>query len=125
LSKATFEQYFEGHPSGTFVPGFGTHEVEHRAIDPAGNVGTADAYRATVVPGELAECTQTITGDRAGRVVVSSGVTCLTGARVNGGVTVVAGASLVVTRSTINGGLRAAGAGVVQVFDSTVNGGTT
>ena len=38
LSRATFEQTLpDDHPSGGFVPGFGTHLVEHRAIDPAGN----------------------------------------------------------------------------------------
>ena len=41
LSRATFEQTLpDDHPSGGFVPGFGTHLVEHRAIDPAGNIGT-------------------------------------------------------------------------------------
>jgi IgA Peptidase M64 len=125
LSKATFEQYFEGHPSGTFVPGFGTHFVEHRATDPAGNIGETESYRATVVPGDAAECTETITGNRSGRVVVSAGVTCLSGARVIGGVTVAGGASLVATDSTINGALQSAGAEVVQIFGSTVNGATT
>src|SRR5262245_11398999 len=52
LSRATFEQTLpDDHPSGRFVPGFGTHLVEHRAIDPSGNVGAAQSYRATVLPG--------------------------------------------------------------------------
>ena len=124
LSKATFEQYFEGHPSGTFVPGFGTHFVEHRATDPAGNIGDAETYRATVVPGDPLECTRTITGVRNGTVVVSSGVTCLDGATVQGGVSVRPGASVVVSDSAIAGGLVADGADAVQVFGSTVNGET-
>lgn len=124
LSKATFEQYFEGHPSGTFVPGFGTHFVEHRATDPSGNIGEAESYRATVVPGDPLDCTRTITGERFGNVVVSSGVTCLDDATVHGGVTVRQGASVVVSDSTIAGGLVADGADALQVFGSTVNGET-
>ena len=63
LSRATFEQTLpDDHPSGGFVPGFGTHVVEHRAIDPAGNYGTAESYRATVLPGESPACTSTLTG---------------------------------------------------------------
>lgn len=124
LSKATFEQYFEGHPSGTFVPGFGTHFVEHRAIDPAGNYGDAESYRATVLPGDVPECTRTISGVRNGSLQVTSGVTCLDGASVNGGVTVRGGGSLVASDSTISGSLVADGADVVQLFGSRVNGST-
>jgi hypothetical protein len=47
LSRATFEQTLpDDHPSGGFIPGFGTHFVEHRASDPAGNVGDVESYRA-------------------------------------------------------------------------------
>ncbi|PZG17750.1 peptidase M64 [Micromonospora craterilacus] len=123
LSKATFEQTLpDNHPSGGFVPGFGTHLVEHRAIDAAGNVGVPSAYQATVLPGSSPDCTTTLTGKQP-KLVVSEGVTCLKGAQVNGGVTVRAGASLVVSDSSINGGLTAAGAQAVQLFGSTVNGG--
>jgi hypothetical protein len=125
LSRATFEQSFtDEDPTGPFVPGFGTHKVEHRAIDPAGNIGEAGEFRATVLPGELAECTQTITGTHNGNLRVTSGVTCLDGAQVNGGVTVTAGGSLVASNSSINGGLVSAGADVVQLFNTTVNGET-
>jgi hypothetical protein len=103
------------------VPGFGTHLVEHRAIDPAGNIGPASGYKATVLPGSSPACTTTLTGQHAG-VTVTRGVTCLTDARVAGPVTVRAGASLVVRRSTINGTLAATGAEAVQVFGSTVHG---
>lgn len=126
LSKATFEQtYTDEDPNGPFVPGFGTHKVEHRAIDPVGNIGDAEEFRATVLPGELAECTDTVTGSHDGRLRVSSGVTCLDGASVNGGVTVSSGASLVALNSSISGGLTSTGAGTVQLFDTTVNGATT
>jgi hypothetical protein len=122
LSKAAFEQTLpDDHPAGGFVPGFGTHLVEHRAIDPAGNAGPASSYRATVLPGASPACTTTLTGRHAG-VVAARGVTCLTGAQVSGVVTVRAGASLVVRDSTIRGALTATGAQAVQLFGSTVTG---
>ncbi|BCB77758.1 M64 family metallopeptidase [Phytohabitans flavus] len=122
LSRATFEQTLpDDHPSGGFVPGFGTHLVEHRAIDPSGNIGKADSYKATVLPGSSPACTTTLTG-RQTRVTVTQGVTCLTNAQVAGQVTVRAGASLVVRSSTITGTLAANGAQAIQLFGSTVNG---
>ncbi len=122
LSKATFEQTLpDDHPGGGFVPGFGTHLVEHRAIDAAGNIGEPSSYQATVLPGSSPDCTTTLTGKQH-KVVASEGVTCLKGAQVAGGLTVRAGASLVVSDSTINGGLTATGAQAVQLFGSTVNG---
>ncbi|MEV6495370.1 M64 family metallopeptidase, partial [Actinoplanes sp. NPDC051633] len=76
LSKAAFEQTLpDDHPSGGFVPGFGTHLVEHRAIDPAGNTGPAGSYHATVLPGSSPACTTTLTGRHAG-VVAARGGTC-------------------------------------------------
>ena len=122
LSKATFEQSFtDAHPSGGFEPGYGTHRVEHRAIDAAGNIGEADHFRATVLPGGSPACTRTLTGT-IGRVVVTTGVTCVDG-NVNGGITVRPGGSLVVSDgSRVNGGLRADGAAVVHVFGAQVNG---
>ena len=122
LSRATFEQTLpDDHPSGGFVPGFGTHLVEHRAIDPAGNIGPVDSYRATVLPGSSPGCTTTLTG-RQSRVTASQGVTCLTNAQVTGSVTVRPGASLVVRDSSIIGTLVSTGAQAVQVFGSTVRG---
>jgi hypothetical protein len=123
LSKATFEQYFDGHPSGTFEPGYGTHLVEHRAIDAAGNIGEADSYKATVLPGGSPNCTNVVLGDRVGRLMVTSGVTCIAGGSMNGGVTVRNGASLVAADgSRINGGLQASGAAHVHLFGTRVNG---
>jgi hypothetical protein len=122
LSKATFEQSFtDAHPSGGFEPGYGTHTVEHRAIDAAGNSGDADNFAATVLPGGSPACTTTLTGT-IGRVVVTSGVTCVRGT-VNGGIAVRPGASLVLSKgSRINGGLRTDGAAIVHVFGASVNG---
>ena len=98
LSKATFEQSFtETHPSGEFEPGYGTHLVEHRAIDAAGNIGQPGQFRATVLPKSSPACTTTITGTRNGVLNVNSGVTCVDGARINGAVKVKSGASLVVS----------------------------
>ena len=95
LSRATFEQTLpDDHPSGRFIPGFGTHFVEHRAIDPAGNYGMPGSYRATVLPGASPACTTTLTGNQTS-VNVTSGVTCLNDATVSGDVTVASGASLV------------------------------
>jgi hypothetical protein len=121
LSRATFEQTLpDDHPSGGFIPGFGTHLVEHRAIDPAGNYSDPESYRATVLPGGSPACTTTVTGS-ANNVNVTTGVTCLQGASVNN-VTVAAGASLVAKDSTIAGTLNANGGEAVQLFGTTVNG---
>jgi hypothetical protein len=122
LSKATFEQSFtDAHPSGGFEPGYGTHTIEHRAIDAAGNIGDADNFAATVLPGGSPACTTTLTGT-IGRVVVTSGVTCVRGT-VNGGIAVRPGASLAVSKgSRINGGIRTDGAAIVHVFGASVNG---
>jgi hypothetical protein len=125
LSRATFEQTLpDDHPSGRFVPGFGTHTVEHRAIDPAGNIGPSGSYRATVLPGSSPACTRTLSG-RQSTVTVSSGVTCLTNAQVTGQVTVRAGASVVVRNSTVTGTFASTGAQVVQVFGSNIVGSVT
>jgi hypothetical protein len=115
LSKSVFE------PT---EPGYGTHTVEHRAIDAAGNIGAAGSFRATVLPGRAPECTRTVTGRHNGGLVLADGVTCLVNAQVNGGITVRAGAGLVLRDSTVNGGLNAVDAAVVQVFGGTVNGST-
>ena len=127
LSRATFEQSFdETHPSGEFEPGYGTHTVEHRAIDAAGNVSDPGEFRATVLPKSSPACTTTITGTQNGKVNVNSGVTCVDGATLNGGVNVKSGASLVVFKgSTIHGGIKATGANVIQVFGANVTGDAT
>ncbi|WP_166352234.1 M64 family metallopeptidase [Phytoactinopolyspora limicola] len=122
LSKATFEQHYgPGDPNGPFIPGYGTHVVEHRAIDPAGNIGDADEYRATVLPGETPECTRTITGAHRGTMVVTDGVTCLHDAEVTGNVTV-RGGSLVVSGGSVSGTVIADRADLVQLIGADVRG---
>jgi hypothetical protein len=113
VSKAPFEDR---------EPGYGTHTVEHRAIDAAGNIGAADQFRATVLPGESPECTRTISGNHFGTLTVRSGVTCLDGAHARGAVLVGEGASLVASRGSISGVLTADDAAVVQLFGTTVSG---
>jgi hypothetical protein len=103
-------------------PGYGTHTVEHRALDAAGNIGDADAFRATVLPGRSPECTRTVTGDVRGVLFVRSGVTCLRDADARGAVVVQRGASLVATGGSISGVLSAQGADVVQLFGTEVSG---
>ncbi|GIJ45041.1 peptidase [Virgisporangium aliadipatigenens] len=113
LSKAVFE------PT---EPGYGTHTVEHRAIDAAGNIGAAGSFTATVLPGSSPACTTTVTGVRAGSVVAATGVTCLSNARIAGTVTVRPGASLVVKDSVITGRLTADRAASVQLLGANVTG---
>jgi hypothetical protein len=121
LSKAGFEQTLpDTHPAGGFVPGFGTHEVEHRAIDPAGNYSIPEEYTATALPGAELTCGTTVTGAQAS-VAVTSGVTCVDNATVSGAITVASGASVKIKSSTA-GSLTATGAEAVQVFGSTVTG---
>jgi hypothetical protein len=121
MSSAGFIQTLpDDHPNGRHIPGFGTHLVEHRAIDPAGNYGKVDSYRATVLPGAELTCATTVTGNQA-TVNVAGGVTCLSGATVSGAVNVAPGASVLIKNSTV-GSLTANGAEAVQVFGSTVNG---
>jgi hypothetical protein len=115
LSTAVFE--VDGHE-----PGWGTHTVEHRAIDAAGNTGSPDSFRATVVPAAAPECTETVTGTVRGGLDVGSGVVCLDGAVVSGGVNVAAGASLVVDGGSLRGGLNADGAHTVRLTGTEVRG---
>ena len=84
LSKAAFEQT----PAFGFEPGYGTHLIEHHAIDAAGNIGTPGQFKATVLPGASPACTTTITGKRKNGLTVESGVTCIAGATIDGPVTV-------------------------------------
>ncbi len=123
LSIATFERtYTEDDPYGPFIPGFGTHTIEHRAIDATGNIGDAEEFQATVLPGDLPECTETLSGNINGGLTVKEGVTCLDSAQVRGGLTVENGASLIAFDSSINGGIKTSGGEVIQLFGTTVNG---
>jgi hypothetical protein len=99
-------------------PGWGSHRIEYRGIDAAGNIGGVGEFRVTIMPSP--ECTRTVTGQHAGDLGVDSGVTCLAGATVTGTVAVAAGASLVATDARIAGGVRARGAAVVELVVTTV-----
>jgi hypothetical protein len=102
-------------------PGWGTHRIEYRGIDAAGNVGTAKAFKVTI-EGSPA-CTATITGKQQGDLAVKEGVTCLApGATVVGQVTVAPGASLMATKATVTGGITATGASTIELVGVSVTG---
>lgn len=101
-------------------PGWGTHRVEYRGIDAAGNIGPAKAFRVTVMASP--ECTATVTGARAGDLTVDNGVTCFNGATVTGNVTVAAGATLVSTNAKITGAVTATGAAAIELVATTIDG---
>ena len=102
-------------------PGWGTHRIEYRAIDAAGNIGAAKAYRVTF-EGTLS-CTATVSGAHAGDVVVKDGITCLApGATVTGNVSVAAGASLVATSARVTGAITATNAATVELVNANIGG---
>ena len=101
-------------------PGWGTHRIDYRAIDAAGNIGTARSFRVTVMPAPI--CSATVTGERPGDLRVESGVTCVTDATIQGGVFVGQGASLVATNARIAGGVTASGAATVELVGTRVAG---
>jgi hypothetical protein len=102
-------------------PGYGRHQIEYRAIDAPGNIGSPGRFAVTLLRPPPA-CTTTVSGVRNVPLVLRSGVTCLTGATVGGPVTVAAGASLVATDSRIAGPVRADRAADVQLLRSNVDG---
>ncbi|OLF17444.1 M64 family metallopeptidase [Actinophytocola xanthii] len=103
------------------TPDYGRHTIEHRAIDPSGNIGPAEEFAVTLIP-PPPTCTRTVSGRVAGPLVLVNGVTCLDRATVTGPVTVRRGAGLVATRSTVSGPLTATGADAVELLNSTVVG---
>jgi IgA Peptidase M64 len=102
-------------------PGWGTHSIEYRARDAAGNIGEAKQFFVTVMPEP--ECTTTVFDTRAGDLSVGSGTTCIDGARIDGSVTVSEGARVVATNATIRGSLAAEGASSVELVGTTILGG--
>lgn len=100
---------------------YGTHTVEYRSIDPAGNIGPASSFAVSLLPAPPA-CTRTITDRHDGPLTVRDGVTCLDGATVTGPVTVAPGAALVATGATISGPVTATRAATVELFRSSVAG---
>ncbi|NIK61112.1 M64 family metallopeptidase [Kribbella shirazensis] len=105
-------------------PGYGRHQVEYRAIDATGNIGSPRRFAVTLLRPAPA-CTTTVTGVHSGSLYVGSGVTCLVDATVGGPVLVAAGASLVSTDSRVNGPVRADRAADLQLLRSTVSGPVT
>jgi hypothetical protein len=101
-------------------PGYGRHQVEYRAIDATGNIGSPRRFAVTLLH-PAPTCTTTISGVH-GPLYVRSGVTCLTNATVNGPVLVTSGASLVATDSRVSGPVRADQAADLQLLRSTVAG---
>jgi hypothetical protein len=102
-------------------PGWGTHRIECRRIDAAGNIGAARAFRVTFEEG-LA-CSATVTGRHEGDLAVTSGVTCLAaGATVAGNVVVSAGASFVATSARVTGSVTASNAAVIEIAGGAIEG---
>ncbi|AZS88713.1 chromosome partitioning protein ParB [Streptomyces griseoviridis] len=85
-----------------------------------GKLAFALDYRSRV-PATPA-CTRTVTGQRAGALLVTSGTTCLDNARLTGVVLVTSGASLVVRGSDITGAVQTVGADTVQICGSSLTG---
>jgi hypothetical protein len=102
-------------------PGYGRHQVEYRAIDAAGNIGTPRRFAVTLLR-PAPKCTATVTGVRKGPLSLRSGVTCLVDATIDGPVVVGAGASLVATDSRVVGPVQADRAADLQLLRSTVGG---
>jgi len=96
--------------------GNGTHQLRYRATDNAGNVETAKALTLNV-----ATCTTTVTGLHNGPLT-ANGVVCLTGATINGPISVRDGAVLIATGSSIRGPVFASAALRVTLVDDNVHG---
>ncbi|MEU3186934.1 ParB/Srx family N-terminal domain-containing protein [Streptomyces sp. NPDC006923] len=85
-----------------------------------GKLAFALDFRGTVAP--TPACTRTLTGEHTGPLVISSGVTCLDGARVTGPVVVRAGAGLVAGGAGITGPVQAVGADTVRLCGTSLTG---
>jgi hypothetical protein len=101
-------------------PGWGTHRVEYRARDAAGNIGETREFRVTIRPSPA--CTAMVEGRHPGDLVVDEGVTCLKGAHVSGRVSVAAGATLIAANARIDGALASDGAGTVELVGTSIAG---
>jgi hypothetical protein len=100
-------------------PGWGTHRIEYRGIDAAGNIGDAKAFRVTILPSR--PCTKTITTPYEGPLRIDAGTVCLDGATVSGGVQVDPGASLIALKTRVDGPLTASAAAVIELIDTSVD----
>ena len=98
-------------------PGWGTHRIEYRGIDAAGNVGAPQAFRVTILASP--KCSRTITTPHEGALRIAHGVVCLDGASVSGAVNVGEGASLVAVNARLNGPLHADRAATLELINTT------
>lgn len=101
-------------------PGWGTHRIEYRGVDAAGNVGPAQAFYATLQPSP--RCTQTITGAHKGDLRIDGGVTCVHAAAIAGSVSVGPGAAISALDARIGGRVTASGAASVELIGSSMSG---
>lgn len=103
-------------------PGWGTHRIEYRARDAAGNIGESREFVVTIE--ESPQCTRTITGAVSQKLTVNSGTVCLENADLRAPIEVGQGATLIVQRGTIRGDLIANGAARVELVNTNVTGNT-
>jgi hypothetical protein len=101
-------------------PGWGTHRIEYRGIDAAGNVGTAKAYRVTILPSPV--CSTTISAPHKGPLRVATGVTCVEATTVDGEVSVAPGASLIAREARFGGRIIAEKAAAIEIVGGSVRG---
>ncbi|MFC0862574.1 ExeM/NucH family extracellular endonuclease [Sphaerimonospora cavernae] len=94
-------------------------------FEPATPYRSSDHDPILVGVQSLPACTKTIGGKHSGPLTVSSGITCLDGATVSGGVTVRPGAGLFTTGSRISGPITASQAGQVALLRTTISGPVT
>jgi hypothetical protein len=110
------------------APAVAAAEPGHRAWpSPDRANGAPPAGWGAAKAGSPVLCDANITGSVNGGLVVAPGKRyCLTGARINGSMSLAAGSGVIVKESTINGGIRSTeGATEVLICASRVNGTTT
>jgi hypothetical protein len=101
-------------------PGWGTHRIEYRGIDAAGNIGTAKAYRVTFMPSP--QCTTTISAPHKGPLRVDTGTTCVEATTVEGEVMVAPGASLVARETRFGARVIATRPATIEIVGGSVQG---
>jgi hypothetical protein len=88
--------------------------------------GDTDFLTSTSTPtGLTVTCTQTITGNHSGSVVITAGAACILNAAFTGSVTVQPGATLDVENSTVTGAITANNAQGLRVCATTTGGSVT
>jgi hypothetical protein len=88
--------------------------------------GDGDFLPSTSSPSRLTvTCTQTITGNHSGSVVIAAGAACIQNATITGSVTIQAGAKLDVENSTVTGAITANSPQGLRVCATNVGGSVT